>query len=336
MSLQFAVIGLNHNHIYIQTDHLLNAGAELVWVYAIEPELLAEYQAKYPQVKLADSVEQILNDPSIQIVANAGIPDERAPMGLRVMQAGKDYITDKPGFTTLDQLAEVKRVQAETRRIYSVFFSEMFDNTSTYKVAELIAAGEIGRVVHVSGVGPHRLGVVQRPDWFWQRVHFGGIINDLASHQVAQFLYFTHSLSAEVVASQVANFAHPNRPELEDFGDVMLRNDSATGYFRVDWFTPDGLGTWGDVRLFITGTEGQIEVRKNIDIANKPGRNHVYLVNGKGTYYYETDDVELPYGKQFLADVVNRTETHMAQAMTFAASELALVAEAKAARLGGL
>ena len=252
------------------------------------------------------------------------------------MQHGKDYMSDKPAFTTLDQLAEARRVQAETGRIYSVCYSERFENKATVRAGELVQAGAIGRVVQTIGLGPHRVNLPSRPPWFFVKDQYGGILCDIASHQMDQFLFFTGSTQAEVVASQVANYKYPQYPELEDFGDAVLRGNGGTGYVRVDWYTPDGLPTWGDTRLTVLGTEGYIEVRKNVDIAGRPGANHLFLVNHQGVQYHDCNAVELPYGGHLVADILNRTETAMPQAHAFLASELALKAEAQATRLAGL
>jgi len=331
MTIRFAAIGPNHGHIYGQVNCLLQAGAELVSFYASEPHLVAEFSQKYPKAKLARSIDEILEDKSIALVTSASIPSDRAPLGVRVMQHGKDYLVDKPGFTTLEQLEEVRKVQQQTGRIYHVYFSERLSQPATIKAGELVKAGAIGRVMQTAGFGPHRIGPPNnRPEWFFQKQYFGGILNDIASHQMDQFLFFTGSTQAEIVTSQIANFNHPQFPELEDFGDVLLRSPQATGYIRVDWFTPDGLSTWGDGRLFILGTEGTIELRKYCDVAGRPGENHLFLVDGKHTEYINCSAVSLPYGPQFLDDVRNRTETSMSQAHCFLASELALVAEKQA------
>jgi predicted dehydrogenase len=252
------------------------------------------------------------------------------------MQHGKDYMSDKPGFTSLDQLAKVRQVQAETRRIYSICFSERLEVGAAVKAGELIQAGAIGNVVQTVGLGPHRIHPPARPEWFYQKEKYGGILTDIASHQVDQFLFFTGSTQAQVVASQVGNFKHPQYPELEDFGDMVLRGDGGTGFIRVDWYTPQGLGVWGDGRMTILGTEGYIELRKYIDIAGRPGTNHLFLVDQKGIQYMDCSQVELPYGKQLIADILNRTETAMPQAHCFLATQLALEAEDRAARLGNL
>jgi predicted dehydrogenase len=331
--IRFSVIGVNHGHINSQVEAVLRGGGELVSLYAKEPDLAAAFMKRFHQAKLARSEAEILEDPSVQLVLSAAIPDERAPLGIRVMQHGKDYMADKPGITTLEQLAEVRRVQAQTRRIYSIMYSERFENRATVKAGELVKAGAIGRVVQTIGLGPHRMTPKSRPAWFFEKPRYGGILCDIGSHQADQFLYFTGSTRAEVVASQVGNINNKQYPGLEDFGDVMLRGDNGTGYIRVDWFTPDGLATWGDGRLTVLGTDGYIEIRKNIDIAGRPGGSHLFLVDQKETKYIDTSTVPLPYGEQLVDDIVNRTETAMSQAHCFLATEVMLRAQKQAQRV---
>ncbi|HSU51614.1 MAG TPA: Gfo/Idh/MocA family oxidoreductase [Segetibacter sp.] len=328
--IKFSVIGINHDHIYGMIGAVVRGGGELVSYYVREPELASAFAKRYPQAKQARSENEVLEDKNIQLILSSIIPDERAPLGVKVMQHGKDYMVDKPGITTLEQLAEVRRVQKATKRIYSIMYSERLENKATVKAGELVKAGAIGKVIQTIGLGPHRMNPATRPPWFFERNRYGGIITDIGSHQFDQFLFFTGSKKAEIVASQVGNVNHPNYPGIEDFGDVMLRGDGGTGYIRVDWFTPDGLKSWGDGRLTILGTEGFIEIRKNVDIAGPEGGNHLYLVNNKETKYMDCNNDPLPYGKQLVDDVVNRTETAMTQEHCFLATELALKAQKQA------
>ena len=327
--LRFAVIGVDHGHIFGQVDTLLRAGAELVSFYA-DSGLVGAFLERYPLARRVDDRRRILEDPSIPLIVNAGIPCERAPLGIEVMRHGKDYMVDKPGMTSLEQLAAVRRIQAETKRILSVYFSEHFETRSTVKAGELVHSGAIGRVINTTGFGPHRLSKATRPDWFFQREKYGGILTDIASHQCEQFLFFTRASDVEVVAATVANRANAETPELQDFGEMLLRAPGATGYIRVDWFTPDGLPTWGDGRLFIVGTEGTIELRKYVDIAGRPGTDHLLLVDRQGVHRIDCSSVELPYGRQLVSDILERTETAMPQERCFRAMELALTAQAMA------
>ena len=237
-------------------------------------------------------------------------------------------MSDKPGLTSLDQLAEARRVQAETGRIYSILYSEHYAQRATVKAGDLVKAGAIGRVLNTTGLGPHRLRKPHRPAWFFERARYGGILTDIGSHQAEQFLYFTGAEQATVLSATVGNRANPDRPGLQDFGDMHLSTGEATGYVRLDWFTPDGLPTWGDGRMTILGTDGYIELRKYVDIAGRPGTDHLFLVDGSGMRHIDCSAVELPFGRQLAFDVLNRTETHMTQAHCFRAMELALTAQA--------
>jgi predicted dehydrogenase len=308
-------------------------GGQLISLYAKEPDLVATFTKRYPQVKLANSEKEILEDISIQLILSSAIPVDRAGIGIRAMQHGKDYMVDKPGITTLEQLEEVRRVQKQTGRIYSIMYSERFENKATVKAGDLVKEGAIGNVIQTVILAPHRMTANTRPSWFFDKEYFGGIITDIGSHQFDQFLFFTNSDKADIVASQVGNVAHPKYPNLEDFGDVMLQGNGGAGYIRIDWFTPDGLKTWGDGRLTILGTEGYIEVRKNIDIAGRQGANHLFVVNNKETKYIDCNNVELPYGRLLVDDVLNRTETAMSQKHCFLATELALKAQKNAKKI---
>ena len=334
-SIRFSVIGINHGHIYGMVDALLNGGGEMVAVYAKEPDLLQGFTKHYPNVKVAKSEEEILDDNSIQLVASAAIPVDRAPLGIRVMKSGKDFMSDKPGIVTFDQFKEVKKVQKETKRIYSITYSERLRNPASVKAGELVQAGAIGKVVQTIGLGPHSMHPESRPDWFFDPDKAGGILCDIGSHQCDQFLFYTNSKQAEVSLAQTGNFNLPKYPKYQDFGDMSVRSDHATGYIRIDWFTPKGLATWGDGRTFILGTDGYIELRKYIDIAGRPGDNHLFLVDQKETKYYDCSKVHLPYGEQLVSDVVNRTETAMTQAHCFLSTELALTAQKMAFKLKG-
>jgi predicted dehydrogenase len=332
MTIDIAVIGLTHNHIYGQVDCLLREGANLVGFWSDEEDVAKPFAEKYPQARRAADRRELLDNSSIKLILTSAIPAKRAEIALAAMGAGKDVMSDKPGMTSLEQLSEIKRVQAETRRIFSVCYSEHFETRSTVKAGELVAAGAIGKVVNTIGMGPHALNNNKRAPYFFDRKQYGGILCDIGSHQVEQFLFFTGSDDAEIVSASVANRAHPEYPGLQDIGDMHISGPGATGYVRVDWFTPAGLGTWGDGRLTIVGTEGYIELRKYVDVAGRAGKDHLFLVDATGTRYVDCSAVDLPYGRQLIADVLNRTETAMPQSRCYKAMELALIAQALAER----
>lgn len=330
-----AAIGLDHGHIYGMTNGLLEAGATIKWVYDPDVEKMKAFREKFPEAQMAESEEQVLQDPEVKLVAGACVTSERAALGVRVMRAGKDYFTDKAPLTTLEQLAMVKNVVAETGRKYAVSYSERLQVEAAVYAGQLIEQGAIGKVLQVIGMGPHRLNPTARPEWFFRKEKYGGILCDIGSHQIEQFLFYTGAKDATIVNAKIANYAHPEYPELDDFGDATLvGNNGATGYFRVDWFTPDGLCTWGDGRTFILGTEGYIELRKYVDVARSTEENHVYWVNGEGEHYENvTGKVGFPYFGQLILDCLHRTENAMTQEHAFKAAELCVKAQMLATKL---
>jgi len=331
----FAAAHLDHGHIYGQCNGLLEAGAQLKWVHDPDPRRIATFLSKYPQARVARSLDEILLDPEVKLVAAAAITSERGPLGCRVLRAGKDYFTDKAPFTTLGQLAEARAVVAATGRKYMVYFSERLHVESAVFAGELVRGGAIGRVLQVMCIAPHRLSKATRPAWFFERARYGGILCDIGSHQIEQFLFFTGSTDASVISAAVANYANPDKPEFEDFGEASLvGSGGASGYLRVDWFTPDGLPTWGDGRTLILGSEGYIELRKYIDVARDDRGDHVYIVDADGARHVcVAGTVGFPFFGQLVLDCLHRTENAMTQAHAFKAAELCLQAQAAARRL---
>jgi predicted dehydrogenase len=333
----FAAVGLDHGHINGMCNGLIEAGGQLRWVYDSDPEKVAQFCGRYPGVEAAPTEDAVLADDRIQLVASAAVPARRAGLGLRVMAHGKHYFTDKPPMTTLAQLAEVRAAAARTGTKYAVYFSERLHVESAVFAGQLVRDGAIGRVVQVLGMGPHRINAPSRPAWFFDHDAVGGILCDIGSHQLEQVLYYGGCDEAVITATRVANYAHKEYPGFEDFGDVaVVLGNGATGYCRVDWFTPDGLGTWGDGRTFILGTEGYIELRKYTDVAREAGGDHVYLVDKHGEQHIPVSGrVGYPFFGELILDCLEGTERAMSQEHAFRAAELCLQAQERAVRIEG-
>ena len=333
----FAAMSLEHGHINAMCNGLTEAGADLKWVYDPDPKKVKAFLKIFPQAKTARSEDEIFNDKEVKLVAGAAVTSERCALGLRAMAAGKDYFTDKAPLTSLEQLKAAKQAVKKTGKKYMCYYSERLHVESAVFAGELIAKGAIGRVIQVLGMGPHRMGDPKtRPEWFFKKEKYGGIICDVGSHQVEQFLFYAGCKDAKVIKSQVANYNNPKFPELEDFGEAVLVGDNgAANYFRVDWFTPAGLQNWGDGRLFILGTEGTIELRKYLNLGIKnSGGDHLFLADKHGeTYYKLAGKVGYPYFGQLILDCINRSENAMTQEHCFKAAEIAIIAQMKAARI---
>jgi predicted dehydrogenase len=333
----FAAVSLEHGHIYGMCNGLLEAGAELKWVYDPDPAKVQAFLARFTGTPVADSEARVLEDAGIQLVAGAAIPSERGDLGLRVQGAGKHYFTDKTPFTTLQQLERARQSVAQTGLKWAVYFSERLHVEGAVLAGQLIDEGRIGRVLQVVNLAPHRLSKASRPAWFFSREQTGGILCDIGSHQIEQFLHYAGAADAKVLHAKVANYANPDKPEFEDFGDAtLLADNGATQYLRVDWFNPDGLRTWGDGRLFVMGTEGSIEVRKYLDVARSDAGDHVFLVTRDSEAYIPAaGKTGFPFFGQFVLDCLNGTENSMTQEHAFKAAELCLEAQRVAIRIAG-
>ncbi len=332
MRLTCVALGLDHRHIYGMTENMRKIGVDCVgyWTQG-DPETLPGYVKRFPDIPRLARLEDALTC-GADLALISAIPADRVALTIRAMQNGMDVMSDKPGCTTFEQLDQIKRAVADTGRIWSVNFSERFETPVSTRATELVESGAIGRVIQTVGLGPHRLNRATRPDWFFQRDRYGGILTDIASHQIDQFLHYTGSETAEITNAYVANYANPNDPGLQDFGEVNLRSENGTGYIRVDWFTPDALPNWGDGRLTILGTEGYIELRKYVDVGGAKGTDHLILVNGETCQKIDATNAGLPYFSRLADDIRNRTETAMTQTHCFTVMELALHAQEMAER----
>lgn len=328
---QFAAIGLDHGHIFAMCNGLLEAGATLTKVYDRDPEKVNAFILRYPQAVRAQSEDEILEEPSCRLVASAIKPCDRAALGIRVMDKGKHFFADKPGMLTMEELEAVRVACARTGRKYAVYFGERLHVEGAVFAQQLIEQGAIGRVLHVTILAPHRLNKATRPSWFFEKDQNGGIITDLGSHQVEQFMAYSGARSIRVMHSTLANYANRDKKNFYDYGDGSLVADNgATCYFRVDWFTPDGLGAWGDGRVFIIGTEGTIEIRKYIDIASSPDGDHVYVADRTGEHKHEVSGkVGFVFFGKFIRDCLDGTETAISQEHTFEAMRATLLAQAQ-------
>lgn len=331
MAFKLGVIGIDHGHIFGMLAGMKEQGCTCDAYWTDGPAVTEDkFREVFPELAKADDRRRILDDPEIRMILISAVPADRARFAVEAMRAGKDVMVDKPGCTTLAQLDEIRQVQKETGRIWTVNFSERFQVPAVTRATELVEGGAIGRVLQTVGLGPHKQNLKTRPDWFFKPERFGGILCDIGSHQIDQFLHFTGSTSATVEHALVENTTMPDHPGFQDFGEMVLRSDKGHAYVRVDWFTPDGLPTWGDGRLFIQGTEGFIELRKYTDIGRPHTTNNLFLVNGTRNELIPCDDAGLPYFPRLTADVQDRTETAVPQAHTFTTMDLAIRAQMKA------
>jgi len=331
MAFKLGVLGIDHGHIFGMLANMKAQGCTCTEYWTDGPAVTEnKFNEVFPELTKVSDRRQILDDPAVRMVLISAVPADRAALAIEAMEAGKDVMVDKPGCTTLEQLEAIKEVQQRTGRIWSVNFSERFEVKSTTRASELVAQGAIGRVIQVVTLAPHKQNLKTRPEWYFKRERYGGILCDIGSHQVDQFLHFTGSTDVSIAHALVENTTMPEHPGFQDFGEMTLVGDCGHGYLRLDWFTPDGLPTWGDGRLFLLGTEGTIECRKYTDIGQPHRTDNLYLVNGTENRLIDCSDATLPYFENLVADVQDRTETAAPQTHTFLTMQIAISAQMKA------
>ena len=326
------VVGMDHGHIYGICNGLSEAGAEVALVWDPVPERVKAFLEAYPGAKAAQSRDEVMKSPNIRLVASAAIPKDRCGIGLEAMENGKHYFADKPPLIDSSQLLAARETAARTGKKFCGYYAGHIHVEAAVYAEELVKQGAIGRVVQIMICCPHRAAVETRPAWFFDKKQFGGIIVDIGSHQIAQILTLTGAKDAKITQSYVANYNHRQYPDFEDFGDATLICDNGcSAYFRVDWFTPKGLGCWGDGRTFILGTDGYIEIRKYIDVATDADGDHVYLVNHEGEQHIRAaNTVGFPFFGQFIRDCIDGTESAATQDYIFKVMELSIEAQEKA------
>lgn len=332
--LRVGVIGTEHLHLFEMIDGLVGVGAETVCHAATDGPLLGLYEG-WRSGSERRPVDEVIGDDSIDLVVIADVPADRGRLAADALVAGRNVLTAKPGVTTDHDLDEIDAAVRSTGRRWWVFFSERLCNRAVTEAVRLVHAGAIGELVAVAGAAPHTLSADTRPPWFFERDRAGGILVDLAAHQADQLLALAGPGRTEVLSATVANAAHPEHPGLQDLGRMSLRHVSDEGRtvlsdHHVDWLSPAGLGTWGDVRLVLTGTAGTIEVRSNIDVAGQPGGEHLLLVDGDSARRIDCSGVTIDWAERLRADVELGTDSLAGHEHTVAACRLAIAAQAHA------
>ncbi len=325
----FACAGLAHSHIYGMTDSLIAAGAELKWVFDTDKNAINQFKSKYPQVKTALSLDDILCDSEVNLIVSADIPSKRAELAIKSMRSGHNFFVDKAPALTLDECKAVKRTQIETGMKYFVYYSELITNPAAIFAKQLVGRGVIGKIFHIDIFAPHRLNPETRPQWFWRRKDTGGILTDIGSHQIEQFLEFCGCPEANITNARVKNYFHPQYPEFDDFGDIILESkNGVTGYLRVDWLSPSGIKTFGDLRMTIEGEKGFIELRKNCDLGNSQNTNNVIVALDDGVFAESVSDkVTITYFNRLINDCLTGSCTAMSMDFIYSAMELTVKAQ---------
>ena len=333
--MRFAVIGLSHAHIFPMTQALLGLPDVTCGGFSPEETPVGNGFAGLFSDLPRRSRDDLLGDPAIDLILCADVNGLRGSLLVAALEARKHVFVDKPPVTTLDDLDAVKRAVEAGGKLFFVYFGERLGNPLSLKARELVRAGRIGRTVNFIGLGPHKLSIEHRPAWMFDPALYGGILNDIAIHQVELFGWLTGQRVARF-RSRVGNFGTPQHPTFEDFGDAWFEGDDGTaGYVRVDWFTPDALPTWGDIRQLLVGTEGMLELRSNISLGSPDAKPALFLTTRSSPpEQVDASDVETAWAPQLVADIREGVNRLMPHNETFAALRAVLEMQKEAERIG--
>jgi predicted dehydrogenase len=274
-TLRIGIAGAQHFHMFDLLQGLSSyPGLELAGACDVDP-IFRERLINDYRLTCFDSLEQLIRDGQPQVVGCFDILGRRADTIIRCLEQGISVLSDKPPVTTFGQLERlqkiVDRTESENGPVFSVIFSERY-NPPVYTLKNLIDSGTIGQLVNFTSFRPHKLKKAERPAWMFNRDSYGGIIVDLAVHDLDVFNWLTGSPPVEVTAYH-SNATCPEFPEFEDNGQILFRSESGqTGFVKVEWLAPEAHPTHGDCRYFVTGTLGSVEVYTGGDLSDRQGK----------------------------------------------------------------
>lgn len=331
-SLSIAAIGMAHEHIYGQVRMLVAQGARLVGCYDADPEPCRKLLAEYPQAKIAQTEEELLNDPAVEVIVTAAVPSERANIGLRALAQGKHVFTDKPGIINQAQLSALKEATRNSGKKYLIYY-QMRRAPLVWEMVRRIRSGDIGKVVQVMSVCPHRCGADARPDWFFDLARSGSILMDIGVHHLDLHLLFTGQARGNLRYARMDCVRFTEYEGFYDYGEALFEyaGGSITGSFRLDWLSPDGLNAHGDGRFLVLGSEGYLDYRPSVELAGRVGKGHLFVVNQRESLALSPADVApTTFSADLYQDFVDGGEKSMIQESIFNTAEMLLEAESEA------
>ena len=255
--MKFSIIGCQHAHIGIFIEEMLSLGHHCTGIYEPDNRPLAEHLAQKYGLPLAGDPETLL---AADVVGCASVNQEKMDVIELCERHGKPIMIDKPAVTSREGLDRLRRVFERGRIQVGMLLTERF-RPEIRLAREWIERGELGELVHISMRKPHRLNPESRPAWHFSKDQSGGIIIDLLVHDFDLLRFFT----GQEVSSSSGFMSKSMLPEHPTFYDAaglqVVMDQGITAQLYADWHTPPTCWTWGDGRIFLTGTRGTAEIR---------------------------------------------------------------------------
>lgn len=140
-----------------------------------------EAKKAYPDVRIARSLDELLEMDTIRLVVIATPNQTHFPFALRCLEAGRDVVVDKPFTNTMQEATELVQTAKRLGRVLTVYHDRRFD-ADFQALRKVVASGELGRIVrfeaHYDRYRPKR-----RPGLWRETPGPGsGILADLGPH----------------------------------------------------------------------------------------------------------------------------------------------------------
>ena len=185
-------------------------------------------QQKYPGVRIARTLEDLLADEKIQLCVIATPNASHFDLAQRCLLAGRDVVVDKPFATNSSDALQLVELAEKSGRLLTVYQNRRFDG-DFLTVQKLLAAKTLGRVVAYTSHYDRFRPALKENAWRERPGTGNGILFDLGPHLVdhALVLFGTPlAISAEV-------FSEREGSEVDDAFDVRFGYPEIHAYLRT-------------------------------------------------------------------------------------------------------
>ena len=207
-----------------------------------EPVLVGRNSVKLKELSERSGVErwttdldEVLDDPSIQVYFDAQTTDRRVDAVTRAIEAGKHVYCEKPTALTMAEALELYR-RAEAAGVKHGVVQDKLWLPGLMKLQSLRDAGFFGEILSVRGefgywVFEGDLVPAQRPSWNYRKEEGGGMVLDMFAH----WRYVLDNLFGEVKSVSCLTATHiPERVDERGRRYRATADDSAYGTFELE------------------------------------------------------------------------------------------------------
>jgi predicted dehydrogenase len=255
--LPIAIIGAAHSHLdYVLDEVAAGGAARIVAVVEHDPARLASLRQRTGAPGYADH-QAMLREHRIAAAAVVTEFGDRARIVADLAAQGILSIVDKPLAVRMADLDAVTTA-LRGRDLVALMLEKRFYPV-TLALRELVAAGRIGQIVAIHATGPHKLRPAGRPAWLFDQASYGGILADLAVHDIDLALLLCGAGSGQV-SGWISPLAAPGTAAFAGFGRALVSCDGGPQIaIEVDWLQPDASPRHGDYAMRVTGTHGRAD-----------------------------------------------------------------------------